>query len=354
MFIKIIKSTLAVVLCIILFIGLFLAYLTVKNPKHEPIETLTIENQKSKKIEIGKPITLTTFNIGYGGLGKDADFFADGGKSSRAISVDTVEKNLVAIEHYIKQNNADIYLLQEVDVKSSRSYDINQLERLKALLPQHESAFAYNYNATWVPVPLFNPMGYANSGLLTFSKYQMSAASRHALKGQESWPVILAELDRCFTEHVIPVDTNRNLYVINLHLSAYDKGGALREQQIQHVKAYMVSKYQEGHYVILGGDYNQQLNLSQMNDPEFMKNWPEWLQTIPKDLVETGFQLAYDPNQTTVRDLKTAYVKGETFEATIDGFLVSPNINIVEIKGHPLEFTNSDHNPVSITITLKP
>lgn len=354
MFIKIIKSTLAVFLCIVVLIGLFFAYLTLKNPKHDSIEALSIENPKTKKIELSKPITLTTFNIGYGGLGKDADFFADGGKSSRAISQEVVENNLEGIQHFIKQNNADIYLLQEVDVKSSRSFKTNQLELLKALLPQHTSTFAYNYNATWVPVPLFNPMGYANSGLLTFSKYGISNANRHELNGQESWPVILAELDRCFTENIIPVDETRNLYVINLHLSAYDKGGLLREKQIKHVKEYMVSKYKEGHYVILGGDYNQQLNLSQMNESDFIKNWPEWLQTIPKDLVETGFQLGYDPNTTTVRDLKTPYVKGETFEATIDGFLVSPNINIVEIKGHNLGFINSDHNPVSITITLKP
>lgn len=354
MIIKILKYMGYFCLTGILLIGIFLTYLTIKNPTHAPIESITIENPKEKQILPNKSITLTTFNIGYAGLDQGADFFADGGKHSRAKSQRHVEDNLKAIETFIKQNNADIYLLQEVDIKSSRSYDINQLASLKALLPQHESTFAYNYNALWVPVPLFKPMGYAKSGLLTFSKYKMTNANRHELTGQESWPKILADLDRCFTEHIYQVTENKNLYVINLHLSAFDKGGKLRQQQIQHIKTYMLDKYTQGHYVILGGDYNQQLNLSQMNEPEFMKNWPTWLQPIPKDLVDTGFQLAYDPQINTVRDLKSSYVKGETFEATIDGFLVSPNINIIGITGHDLGFINSDHNPVTITISLKP
>lgn len=354
MFIKIVKTICIISILLILGIGAFLGILTLKNPTHENFEALAIENKMDKPLALDTPITVTTFNIGYAGLGENEDFFADGGKNSRASSKDVVMNNLTAIKSFIKQSNSDMYLLQEVDVESSRSYDINQLSDLKALMPQHESTFAYNYNALWVPVPIFRPMGYANSGLLTLSKYHIAEASRHALEGQESWPIILAELDRCFTEQVYKIDDQRNLYLINLHLSAYDEGGLLRQKQINHIKTYMMNRYHEGHYVILGGDYNQQLNLSQMNEAEFMKNWPEWLQAIPKDLVNTGFQLAYDPLQTTVRDLKTAYVKGETFEATIDGFLVSPNVNIVQVQGHDLGFKNSDHNPVTLTFTLKP
>lgn len=354
MILKMIKYIGLSFLSLLLLLCVFLAYLTLKNPTHAPLEALSIENVKEKSLSPNKSITLTTFNIGYAGLDASADFFADGGKHSRAKSQKQVMDNLRAIENFIKQNNADIYLLQEVDIRASRSHDVNQLASLKALLPQHESVFAYNYNALWVPVPLFKPMGYANSGLLTFSKYKINEANRHALIGQESWPKILADLDRCFTEQIYRVSDTQNLYVINLHLSAFDKGGKLRQQQIQHIKSYMTHKYTQGHYIILGGDYNQQLNLSQMNEPEFMEKWPSWLQPIPKDLVDSGFQLAYDPQISTVRDLKSPYIKGETFEATIDGFLVSPNINIIGITGHDLGFTNSDHNPVTITISLKP
>jgi endonuclease/exonuclease/phosphatase family metal-dependent hydrolase len=51
-----------------------------------------------------------------------------------------------------------------------------------------------------------------------------------------------------------------------------------------------------------------------------------------------------------VRDNATPYVKGETFETVIDGFLISPNLEIINTKTHDLGFKNSDHNPVTVTL----
>jgi endonuclease/exonuclease/phosphatase family metal-dependent hydrolase len=51
-----------------------------------------------------------------------------------------------------------------------------------------------------------------------------------------------------------------------------------------------------------------------------------------------------------VRDNATPYVKGETFETVIDGFLISPNLEIIKTKTHDLGFKNSDHNPVTVTL----
>jgi exonuclease III len=42
----------------------------------------------------------------------------------------------------------------------------------------------------------------------------------------------------------------------------------------------------------------------------------------------------------------------QTFTTVIDYFLLSPNIELLEVKGIDEGFENSDHNPVSMRIKL--
>ncbi|MFB6364179.1 hypothetical protein ACFCP7_08960 [Paenibacillus elgii] len=53
------------------------------------------------------------------------------------------------------------------------------------------------------------------------------------------------------------------------------------------------------------------------------------------------------PTPPSVRTLDTAYRPWINFLAVIDGFLVSPNVEIVDVTGHDLNFEHSDHNPVT-------
>ncbi len=332
----------------------FLAYLTVMNTRHKMIEDVYIEHNREIIAPASNDFSVTIFNIGYAGLDQGQDFFADGGKSSRAESFEKTMENLSQISAFIMENDADFLMIQELDIKSRRSYDVNQFAYLKEKLPNHSSSFAYNYNAIWVPVPLFNPMGYANSGLATFSKYNTASAQRYQLEGQESWPVILAELDRCFLQTTVPLDNGRSLVLINLHLSAYDKGGKLRSKQVEHVITHMEELFAAGHYVVIGGDWNQLLSSELENNPDFMAKWPEWLHRIPDSLTATGFKWGIDKSVMTVRDLDAPYVENDTFEAIIDGFLVSPNVEIISVTGHDHGFKYSDHNPVTLKFSLIP
>lgn len=54
-----------------------------------------------------------------------------------------------------------------------------------------------------------------------------------------------------------------------------------------------------------------------------------------------------------MRDDVKKYVEGENFVTIIDGFIVSPNVEIVNVQGKDLKFENSDHNPVSAVFKLK-
>ena len=88
-------------------------------------------------------------------------------------------------------------------------------------------------------------------------------------------------------------------------------------------------------------------------DPKFVKERPEWLVELPKDFTDGGFKWAVDPFVMTVRDDVKKYVEGENFVTIIDGFIVSPNVEIVNVQGKDLKFENSDHNPVSAVFKLK-
>ncbi|MFP4456663.1 MAG: hypothetical protein ACLFPS_03315 [Clostridia bacterium] len=127
--------------------------------------------------------------------------------------------------------------------------------------------------------------------------------------------------------------------------------GELRSKQSAHLKRHITELYNKGHYVVVGGDWNQLISDIQLSDENFFDNWPEWLVEVQADFTDEGFKWGVSDIM-TVRDLDAPYERGVTFETIIDGFLVSPNIEIIEVTEHNLEFEHSDHNSVSIKLKL--
>ncbi|MGN4445778.1 endonuclease/exonuclease/phosphatase family protein [Bacillus cereus group sp. MYBK79-1] len=350
---KLLKIVLICILIGACILGGFLAYMTLTREKPADVISLKVENNKERVLAPDNEFKVTTFNIGYAGLDKDQDFFMDGGKGSGSSSKEQTEVNLKNMLSFLQNENSDFALLQEVDIKSLRSFDVNGHEFLKKGLPDYASSFGKNYDTKWVPVPITSPMGYAEAGLSTFSKYKVQTAERFQLPGMEPWPKRLFDLDRAIVEHKIPVSNGKFVRLVNLHLSAYDEGGKIRKQQVEYLRQYMNKYYEKGDYVIMGGDWNQLLSDVQLSDPKFVKERPEWLVELPKDFTNGGFKWAVDPSVMTVRDDVKKYVEGENFVTIIDGFIVSPNVEIVNVQGKDLKFENSDHNPVSAVFKLK-
>ncbi|CAM4053817.1 endonuclease [Bacillus manliponensis] len=350
---KIVKILLGVVGTIFGAFAAFLAYVAITDVKHKDVEKLKVANNNERVLKVGEEFKTTTFNIGYGGLDKDQDFFLDGGTGSRSSSKEQTVENTNNMLSFLQKEDSDFMLVQEMDEKSLRSFDVNQYKAFQEGLPNHASTLGYNFNAQWVPVPITKPHGYANGGLGSFSKYKVEEATRYQLPGREMWIRQLFELERAIVEHKVPVDNGKYLRMVNVHLSAYDKGGSIRKQQVAFLKEYINKHYKNGDYIVLGGDWNQLLSDVQLSDPEFKEDWPEWLVQLPEDFTDGGFQWAVDDSVWTVRDNVKSYVEGENFVTIIDGFLVSPNVEIVSVQGHDLKFENSDHNPVSTVLKLK-
>lgn len=350
---KILKISGLLILLAVLTVGGFLLYITLTDYKPEKVAQLKAEHKNERKLEQGMPYTITTFNIGYAGLDKNQDFFMDGGKRSRSSSKEQTRANLDSISFFMKTAHSSFYLLQEVDTKSTRSYNINQVDYLTNALEDYSYTFAYNYKVPWVPVPLLNPMGSVQSGLLTLSAFKSSSNLRYDLPGKESWPRQQLDLDRAFIESRFPVNNGKELIVINLHLSAFDKGGKIRKQQLDYLSAYLQKEMEQGNYVIAGGDWNHALPGTNSELFESTQTWPEWLQKFPDDFKPSGFKWSIDDSISTVRTLDIPYTEGINFRAVIDGFLVSSNIEITRLQGTDLKFENSDHNPVTAAFVLK-
>ncbi|MFC7679823.1 endonuclease/exonuclease/phosphatase family protein [Paenibacillus sp. GCM10028914] len=340
-------------LTIVALVAIFLVYITVmdyKPPQQTELHTNNSNNLNTLKQ--GEPFTVTTFNIGYAGLDQGQDFFMDGGTMSRSRSKEQTEANLSAITDFLSNTRSNMYILQEVDMNSSRSHHINQVETLSHELQDYSETFAYNYKMPWVPVPITHPMGSVKSGLMTLSEYSSTSHTRYDLPGKESWPVQLFELDRGFIESRFPVNNGKELVLINLHLSAFDKGGKIRKQQLEFLQDYINKEVVNNNYLIIGGDWNHSLPGTDHSQFRSQQEWPQWLQPFPDTFGPDGFQWATDSNTPTVRTLDVAYQEGVNFLSVIDGFLVSSNIVIHDVTGHDLKFKNSDHNPVTGTFIL--
>ncbi len=350
------KTLLALVLVIVLAIAGFLGWLTVTEFNPDPVETLQpLKDDAVTQIPQGATLDILSWNIGYGGLGAESDFIMDGGENVRAADEPTVNRYLDGINEVTRAADYSIVLLQEVDTDSSRTFNINEAERLA-----YGTAFhALNFNCPFVPNPVTyvtDPIGKVTSGLLSISRYRVDKAERVSLPCPFSWPLRIANLKRCLLVSYLPIEgTDKYLVLVNLHLEAYDDGEG-KLAQTQQLRDFIQSEYDKGNYVIAGGDFNQVFPGSLEKYPNTHEElWTPGVLDASLLPAGEGWQYVYDAETPTCRLLNKPYAgpEGEdTQHYVIDGFIISPNVRLEFVKTLDLGFENSDHNPVHIQVTL--
>lgn len=332
--------------------AVFVAYLSITEYKPEQITEIEVRNEGSLKLSKGDSLKILSFNTGYAGLGKEADSFLDGGKNVETGDESTVWKNLTGIEDIIKSADADIYILQETDISSKRSYKIDQT---KFYMEENglSGAFAYNYNCNFVPYPL-PPIGKVKSGLLTLTALETEGAQRISLPCPFKWPVSAANLKRCLLVTRYSLENSESeLVVVNLHLEAYDDNEG-KIAQTKMLWEIISAEYEKGNYVIAGGDFNQAFPRTVEKYP--IKNSGLWVPgTLGEEALLEGWSYVFDESTPTCRLLNQPYEPES--EATqffvIDGFIISPNVELKSVKTMDESFEFSDHNPVLMEAVLK-
>ena len=361
---KICKKIL-IFLCILILILLvivlgFLGYLKITEYNPKKIENLKVENKeneikedKNKNYELNTEYKLLSWNVGFFGMDKNIDFFMDGGKMVFPISQKQVEENMLKAIEEIKKENPDIINLQEVDKYSKRTGFMDQVKILNEKFKQN-SIFAYNMKVKFVPYPI-PPLGQMETGIYSSSKKEILNPERHQLPIAFKYPVRLSNFKRAFTVTYSNINgSDKKLVLLNAHLDAYDdEKSGFKKKQTEEILNFMKKEREKGNYVILSADFNQ--NLKMLNKDE-MEKIPSNLwraSNFDTELLSDKFKLLH-PNENTARLNNKPYKKGSenTYYYIIDGFVVSDNIKVNEIKVNDLDFQNSDHNPVVLKFEL--
>ncbi len=348
---KRILAILGIILGVVLVaaLGVFI-WLWATEYRPEATEPVTVEAPVEQTLNKDS-FTVLTWNVGYCALGEESDFFMDGGKTVRPDS-DLITKNFAGIQGFLSGVKADFTLLQEVDSDSRRSYHNDEVAVLRAKLGQ-TSSYAMNFCTKFVPYP-WPPLGRVHSGLLTFSQYKVAEAQRISLPCPFSWPMSMVNLKRCLLVNRIPLEgSDRELVLVNLHLEAYDDGEGKLAQSKQ-LREFLSAEYDKGNYIVAGGDWNQ---IFPETDKTYPNEHPElWLPgLLDESELEEGWRYVWDDSTPTCRLLNQPYDPADTENTqyyVIDGFLVSPNLNVERVETMNEGFSYSDHNPVLLTLSI--
>jgi endonuclease/exonuclease/phosphatase family metal-dependent hydrolase len=326
-------------------------YSTLREFKPPVSEKLPLNAQVSGAILIRSRVNLLSWNLGYGGLGKEMDFFYEGGKMVRpdeTLSRKYIQGIADAISGF---DSIDVFLFQEVDFDSKRSYFLDQTKIVSKSAGDFAYTKAINYKSDFVPVPFMNPMGKVTSGLFLLSNFSPHESIRISTPGTYAWPKRLFMLTRCLQISKFNVEGSKELVVMNLHNSAFDDADALRDEELKLMRTLAMEEYQKGNYVIIGGDWNQNPPGLELNDQNPYKI--KTVRPIPADLMPDGWTWAFDSRLPTNRDVDKPFDIATTTCSLIDFFLVSPNVEVVETRTVDLEFENSDHLPVILKVNLR-
>ena len=359
--IKKILKVLGIFLLIILvaliayLIYLFASYHRIPDNQALKIEKTSDGTAAADTLTTEKEYSALTYNVGFGAYTPDFSFFMDGGRESRARSRQAVDENMRGIVAFVKGLSPDFALFQEVDTDGTRSWHIDETAYLSDAMTgcEFDEVFAQNYDSPYLFYPLIQPHGANQSGIVTLSRHPIASAARPV----ESGFMKLLDLDRCYSVSRIPTASGKELVLYNLHLSAYTSDGAIATEQLALLCADMLAEYEAGNYCVAGGDFNKDLL---GNSPEIFgvaagEN-DTWAQPIPEGTIPAGLTLVAPFDETapaaSCRTASEPYSIETTFRLTVDGFLVSDNVEVVDSAVLDAGFLYSDHNPVWMDFKL--
>ena len=111
---KPLKIVLLVLAAVLLVVISYLAYVLIDYHRLGDMD-LEVDRQVSQPAQTGCEYHLLSYNIGFGAYEPDYGFFMDGGTESWAWSQERLTANVGNIGAFLAQQDADFYLIQEVD-----------------------------------------------------------------------------------------------------------------------------------------------------------------------------------------------------------------------------------------------
>ncbi len=351
---KIIISSICITLAVILLIPItYILYVVCSYYRVEDNLKLKVDGNATQVAPIGESLTLTTYNVGFGAYSADYSFFMDGGQHARAYSKEAVITNVTGALNAVKSLSPDFALFQEVDVYGDRSYHVNQVEMLKNGFTDYDNIYAQNYDSPYFLYPFHQPIGANRSGITLFSKYDIESSIRRSLPIENSLNKYL-DLDRAYTVSVVNTASEKQLILYNVHLSAYTSDGTIADEQLKMLAKDMKGQLDKGNYVIAAGDFNKDL----LGDSSLYFTRKEgdytWAKPIKTELLPQGVTCHSGTNAPSCRNADSPFRgDGTDFVLSVDGVLISDNVELISCQTVDLGFAFSDHNPVKLEFSLK-
>lgn len=261
-------------------------------------------------------ITIAAYNIAHGRGGKY------GAKNWTEESPKDRESRLISMAKFLKKNDVDIVVLNEVDFNADWSHNQNQAE----IIARHAN-FPYrveqrNYDA-------YHPFFRLQFGNAVLSKFPISAAKLVAFTPLSKFEEL------AFGNHdgvaaTLRLSETVEISVVGLHLEVRDNATRLSASKILENIITTASAP-----TILAGDLNSERSFSSDGNS-----------TIDKLLKIEGIE--FFPNLSVPSENNT--FPSEYPTRTLDWILVSPNANIID--GEVAKATWSDHLPLLVEISL--
>ena len=372
------KITIAVVAVVIACGAIFGAYLGYLQSGHERIydyKFLQIVNKnKNNTVMLDTTLDCITYNMSYGIMDPDFTYFraenkmANGnstkGGSSRATSKERVIINANGSAELVGKgvnSSVDFILFQNIDVDSTRSYYVDQKNILAESLSTMAGVFAEAGKSNYVFSPISSPLGRTDSRMATFSNKYIGHRIRYSLPSNSEFMSKYGTNDNCVILTRVRTVSNKMLSIINVNVDIYEDED-IRQKDLEAILRIMDFEHNTmGNYCLVGGTFGFLLNgtsgafLNNMQSPAWGKQLPEsFNESILKNIGFriTSDEIALDQGIGTVRDMSVAYNKGGSYEAIVDGFIVSKDISVEKTAVIDNGYLYSSHNPVKITFRL--
>jgi endonuclease/exonuclease/phosphatase family metal-dependent hydrolase len=211
-------------------------------------------NSKSNATYDSGNVKVVTWNIRFG-IAR-FPFFGDSCGDDVILDDATIEENMAAIADALNAIDADIVLVQEVDVSSKRTGYMDQVQYLLDNTNLNYGCYASMWKADYIPSDGF---GRIDAGNAILSKYELTDAERIQLRLRTDQDGLTQYfyLRRNIVKAKIPALTQgpKDFYAVDIHATAF----ATDDTKQQHIKKYVETLAEiesSGDYFVTGGDLN--------------------------------------------------------------------------------------------------
>ena len=280
-------------------------------------------------------ISLVCYNMGY----------LSGLTNNQAVerTRQLYDANLATAIAALQSVSPDIVALQEVDLGSKRSFDVDQVAEIATALAYPQQAIAINWDKRYVPFPFWPPsahFGSILSGQALLSRFPIKRHERLVLQKVPSNPFFYNALylDRLAQVADVAVG-DRTLTLINIHLEAFDN--PTRLNQTAFVRQ-LAETYAEKGPVLVIGDFNSALNRPEEGEPR----------TIQTMLDASTFAPATSADQFT--QAKNFTFPSDTPQYKLDYVFYTPaTIELLDVQVLTAAAQASDHLPLVLQLRLR-